>query len=83
MQTPMEQARCGIDVVAGLLPGGQPDPTRTRRFVITSREWREATAWGSEFQLLAKVNGEALTYAGKLMMQPNALNWVRLDWVWF
>ena len=72
-------AKILIEVVAGLLPGKDPDPRYTRRWAITSEEWRDAEDEGT---LLAERNGQAQGYAAWLMMQPDRLNWVRLDWVY-
>jgi ribosomal protein L13 len=83
--------RLVIEVVAGLLPGGKPDPQYTRKFAIFSDEWsaarehdRTAEPGGgtAASELLASANGRAQGYAGWLMMQPGAVNWVRTDWVW-
>jgi hypothetical protein len=78
----METARVLLEVVAGLLPGGAPDPQYTRRWAITSREWQEAGERGEQSALLAEYNGRMQGYAALLMLQPDALNWVRTDWVW-
>lgn len=74
-------ARVIVEVLAGLIPG-QPMPEHTRRFAITSPEWREANEKGTASELLAQVNGKAQGYAGLLMLQPDHLNWVRTDWIW-
>lgn len=34
-------------------------------------------------ELLTSTQGQAMAYAQMLMLQPNMLNWVRVDWVWF
>ena len=80
----MESARVIVEVVAGLLPGKDPDPQFTKRYAITSKEWREAgeVLPSGQADLLAEVNGKAQGYAGYLMMQPDRLNWVRTDWIW-
>lgn len=74
-----DTARVIIEVVAGLIPGKQPDAALTRRWAITSQEWH-----GSEdqYSLLAERNSLASSYAQSLMMRPDRLNWVRLDWIW-
>lgn len=78
-----ESVRFVVEVVAGLLPGKDPDPDLTRRFVVGSTEWRIAGGTpGGQSELLATVNGKAQGYAALLMMQPDRLNWVRTDWVW-
>ncbi len=75
-----ESARVIVEVVAGLIPGKDPDPEFTRRFHITGAEWEEAGE--NQGNLLAEVNGRAQGYAGYLMLQPDRLNWVRTDWIW-
>ena len=77
-------ARLIIEVVAGLLPGKDPDPEFTKRFAITSKAWRAAQDAGGDAagRLLAETNGKAQGYAALLMLQPDRLNWVRTDWVW-
>jgi len=71
-------ARLIIEVVAGLIPN-TPDPRYTRRWGVTSEEWLNAE---DEGMLLAERNGQAQGYAAWLMMQPDRLNWVRLDWIY-
>lgn len=79
-QGEFKTARVIIEVVAGLLPGRDPDPEFTRRYHITSEEW--AAAGKDQSTLLAERNGIALGYAGLLMLLPERLNWVRVDWIW-
>lgn len=79
----MDTARFAVEVQAGLLPGGNPDPEFTRRYVVTSAQWAEAESAGTSHLLLAETNGKAQGYAALLMLQPDRLNWVRVDWVWF
>lgn len=79
-QAEFKSARVIIEVVAGLLPGRDPDPEFTRRYAITGEEW--AAAGDKQSTLLAERNGIALGYAGLLMLTPNRLNWVRVDWIW-
>lgn len=74
-----EPARVIIEVLAGLIPG-TPDPEFTKRYAITSQEWQDAGE--RQHQLLAEVNGKAQGYAALLMLQPERLNWVRVDWIW-
>ena len=80
----MDTARVIVEVVAGLIPGKDPDPQFTRRYSITSKEWHDAAEVlpSGQADLLAEVNGKAQGYAGLLMMQPDRLNWVRVDWIW-
>lgn len=80
-----DTARVGIDVVAGLIPG-QPLPEYTRQWFITSAEWYAAGEDESgmkQAQLLADLNGKAQAWAAYLMFQPDRLNWVKTEWVYF
>lgn len=74
-----ESARCAIEVHAGLIPR-KPIEEFTRRWFVTSTEWQEAQDQG---ELLARINGMATGYAQYLMLQPDRLNWVQVEWVWF
>ena len=76
-----ETVRMSVEVVAGLLPGKDPDPELTKRWYLTSAEWYAEGA--DQSLLLAEINGRAQGYAMLLMLQPDRLNWVRTDWVWF
>jgi hypothetical protein len=85
-----ESARILLEVTAGLIPG-TPIPELTRTWAVTSAEWQKAAdplEAGSDvevhrqFELLASRNGQALAYAGLLMMQPDRVNWVRSDWIY-
>ncbi len=84
-----KSAKMAIDVIAGLVPGQDPDPQFTRRFVLTSEQWHEREglsdqqAGFKQAALLAQLNGQAAGYAQLLMAMPARLNWVRMDWVWF
>lgn len=73
-------ARCAVEVMAGFIPG-VPDDQYTKRYVITSADW--AVDEEARAVLLAETNGKGLGYASWLMLQPDRLNWVRVDWVWF
>lgn len=73
------RVRVIIEVLAGLLPE-TPEVEFTRRIVITSEEWEEAKE--GQVELLARKTGEAEGYAHMLMLQPDRLNWVRVDWLW-
>lgn len=76
----MESARVIVEVVAGILPG-TPMPEHTKAFAITSKEWNEADEDGRTM-LLIRANGQALAYAGLLMLQPDRFNWVKTEWIW-
>jgi hypothetical protein len=72
-----QRAKFILEVTAGLIPG-RVDDAYTRRYAITGQEWESHP---EPSHLLAEVNGKAQGYAGLLMLQPNYLNWVRLDWI--
>lgn len=76
----MQSARVVVEVLAGVIPD-RPDEEHTRRWVLTSEQWHgvEDSEKGA---LLAEINGRAQGYAGWLMLQPERLNWVRVDWLW-
>lgn len=79
----MNTARIGIDVVAGVIPG-QPMAEYTRRWFLSSQEWNDAADDGmKQAQLLADLNGKAQAWAMYLMLQPDRVNWVKTEWVWF
>lgn len=72
-----ESAKILIEVTAGVVPGEPMDEYR-KVFALTSSEWDRAEDKGA---LLAVRNGQAQGYASFLMLQPDYINWVRLDWV--
>lgn len=77
------QARVGVDVVAGILPGqANEEVARMRQWFITSEEWNAADDTGRA-ELLCDLAGKASAYATFLMLQPDRLNWVKVEWVWF
>ncbi len=78
-----EAAKCGWEVIAGLIPG-QPMPEYTRRWGLTSSEWYGPDGEPS-LQGAALFNANlvaALEYA-RYLMNPGQLNWVKVEWVWF
>lgn len=80
----MESARILIEVTAGLIPG-TPMPEHTKKFAITSDQWYaqgkyEGNPKGAQLEIL-QVYGFAQEYMRNLM-NPQALNWVRLDWIY-
>lgn len=91
-------ARAAIEVHAGLIPG-QPIDAFTRHWWITGEEWAQASAQAEETikndvswnysgvlptaTLLLARQGEANAYAAYLMLQPDLVNWVKTEWVWF
>ena len=77
-----ESARVIVEVMAGLIPGKDPEPEFTRRWALTDAEWQAAGDAGKQSESLAVLNGRAQGYAALLMLQPDRLNWVRTDWIW-
>jgi hypothetical protein len=80
----MKSARILIEVVAGIIPG-TPIPEHTKKFAITSDVWYaegeyENRKEEAKMEVL-KVYGLAQEYMRNLM-NPQALNWVRLDWIY-
>jgi len=80
-QQEFKQAKCGVDVLAGVLPG-TPEEEFTRRFFITSEEWH-ADEGKNQAELLSDLAGKATAWATYIMLQPDRFNWVKLEWVWF
>jgi hypothetical protein len=90
----VDSAKLIIEVRAGLIPE-RADPGFSRQWAISSSQWEAAQeadreageAYGPPLggveELLSTVVGKAQGYAGLLMLQPNRVNWVRTDWVWF
>lgn len=77
----MSSVRVAVDVVAGVIPG-TPMPEFTRRFFITSDKWNEGDGI-DQARLFADMNGQAQAWAMYLMLQPDRVNWVKTEWVWF
>lgn len=80
----MESARIIIEVVAGIVPG-KPIPEHTKKFFITSDAWYaqgkyEGRVEDAKMEILA-VYGFAQEYMRNLM-NPQVVNWVRLDWIY-
>lgn len=77
--------RIAIEVVGGLIPG-TPIAEHTKKFFITSDVWyAEGEYAGKQKEAkeeILKVYGYAQEYARNLM-NPQVLNWVRLDWIYF
>lgn len=80
----MEALRIIIEVTAGVLPG-TPMKEYAKRFVITSGAWYAQGAYeGKEEEAkmeVLKVYGTAQEYMRNLM-NPQVVNWVRLDWIY-
>lgn len=76
----MTDVRCGVDVVAGILPG-TPIDELTRQWFITSEEWNAEGV--DHAQLLSDLAGKASAWGTYLMLQPDVVNWVKVEWIWF
>lgn len=70
-------ARCAWEVRAGIIPG-TPIPELTKLFGMTSAEYE--SDYGKEIFTSRMV--EAAHYAISLQ-DPNRVNWVSCDWMWF
>lgn len=75
----VENVRAAWEVTAGVVPE-VPETEHTRRFLLLSKKWDGGSEAGVR-ELMA-LQGEAMVYALSLQ-NPQYLNWVRLDWVWF
>lgn len=73
----MSTAKVLIQVQAGLVPGS-PLPEYTKTWGITSDEWEAAENPGA----LLWERVDAAQDLARQLMNPNHVNWVRLDWVW-
>ena len=73
--------RVAVDVVAGILPG-TPMPEFTQRWYITSKDWNVEDGM-QQARILAEMNGKAQAWAMYLMLQPDRVNWVKTEWIWF
>lgn len=70
----MPALNCSIEVTAGVIPG-QPMPEHHRVWHFTEEDLNEKHKF-------IDGSGSALNYAANLQ-NPNFVNWVRLDWVWY
>jgi hypothetical protein len=78
---PLEAARCAWEVRAGMIPG-QPDPTLTKRWGLTSAEWDQ----GKGLELFWERAAIAEAYARNLQMlcfMGRECNWTELTFIWF
>lgn len=58
----------------------------SRQWFMTSGEWAEACedlTGMKQAMLLTDINGKAQAWAMYLMLQPDRVNWVKTEWVWF
>jgi hypothetical protein len=80
----MQTARVLIEVVAGIVPNTIM-PEHTKKFAITSDQWyAQGTYEGKEEEAkmeCLKVYGFAQEYMRNLM-NPQLVNWVRLEWIY-
>lgn len=72
-----EAARCAWEVTAGLIPG-TPMPEYTRRWWMTSAEWNSPAS-----AALFHAHTVAAAEYARTLANPQGLNWVRVEWVWF
>lgn len=80
----MEALRILIEVTAGVIPGAAM-PEYTKTFAITSDEWYaqgkyDGKAEEAKLEIL-KIYGFAQEYMRNLM-NPQAVNWVQLNWIY-
>ena len=70
----MLSLRCSIQVKAGIIPGeAQPELTRTWEF--TKEDLDNPPKYVDD-------TGAAMNYAMSLQ-NPQEVNWVKLEWVWY
>lgn len=66
--------KCSIIVVAGVLPG-KPDEAFTRRWDFTQQDMDNPPTYIDR-------TGAAMNYAMSLQ-NPERVNWVGLEWIWY
>lgn len=74
----METARVLIEVSKGLIPERADE---RQRFGITENEWEAAVEEGKGRDLLNDRLARAFALASS-WADPNATNWIRVDWLW-
>lgn len=76
-------AKAAWEVTAGLIPG-EPMPEYTRRWGLTSSDWYNEEGEPS-LKGIALFNAAlvAATEYARYLMNPGALNWVKVEWIWF
>jgi hypothetical protein len=84
MQT-TTSVRIVLEVVAGVLPG-TPIQEYTKQFIITNDMWYaqgeyEGKQEEAKMEIL-KIYGWAQEYARNLM-NPQVVNWVKVEWIYF
>lgn len=87
--SPGRRAKACFEVTAGIVPGTAM-PEHTRRWLLTSETFHSEMEM-SDADFKAVRNGvstfveyrdAAYEYA-RTLVNPKALNWVRVDWIWF
>lgn len=78
-QPESRRARALLEVQAGII-ADVPMGELTKQWALTEEEWDGGSTEG--LARLAERNGQAQGYAAMLMLQPQMLNWVRLNWIW-
>lgn len=75
--------KCAWEVTAGIVPG-EPMPEYTRRWGVTSDEWYDKGGSPSpQGVAIFNANLVAAQEYARYLMNPGALNWVRVDWIWY
>ena len=77
----MVSLRCSWEVVAGLIPG-QVLPEHTKQFHLTSNEWDGGKGLETFIQKQAAARAYA-AYLELLCINGRAVNWTRIDFVWY
>lgn len=66
--------KCSFQIMAGIIPE-QPIGTLTRTLHLTSKDLSDPAAFKEQQK-------KAFEYAMDIQ-DPNKVNWVRLEWVWY
>ena len=69
----MEAVKCTVFVTAGVILG-KPVPEYTRGWNFTQKDYKPPT--------YVDQTGAAMNYAMSLQ-NPEKVNWVRLEWIWY
>lgn len=80
----MTTARILIEVVAGVIPN-TPMPELTKQFSISSDAWYvqgEYEERAEEASIVCMTTYGLATEYMRSLMNPQRVNWVRLDWIW-
>jgi hypothetical protein len=76
-----ERLRCSWEVVAGLVPG-QADGEYSRQFSMTSSEWERESGLAIFVEKAAAAQAWA-HYLQLLCSNGRAVNWTRVDFIWY